>query len=134
MQIEFGNAGDVPTNGTGWFIGFSEWARCGDADLRYIPAGRPATGLCVKWFHHEAGHPNGDPKPVSEGRSISILVGDSGAFRLEFAPFARFEAHETVVHTLRRPGDFVAWGGGIYHRAFGLQRSCILTIRWLPIG
>lgn len=30
MQIAFGNAGDVETSGTGWFIGFSDWC-AGDA-------------------------------------------------------------------------------------------------------
>jgi hypothetical protein len=134
MQVEFGNAGDVPTHGTGWFIGFSEWARSGAAPLRYMPAGQHATGLCVKWFHHEAGHPNGDPKPISEGRSISLLVGQASEFRLEFAPSPRFEPNDTLAYTLRRPGDFVIWGGGIYHRAFGLQRACILTIRWTPVA
>jgi len=27
VDVEFGNAGDIDTNGTGWFIGFSEWAK-----------------------------------------------------------------------------------------------------------
>jgi hypothetical protein len=33
---------------------------------------------------------------------------------------------------MRRRGDFVAWGAGLHHRAFGLQDSCILTLRWVP--
>lgn len=133
-SIEFGNAGALDTNGTGWFIGFSEWARSrGGADLRHVPAESGLKGLCVKWFAHPAGDPNGQAKPVSQGRTISILVGGPSEFRLEFSRTAAFGPVEArCVHTLRQPGDFVAWGEGVHHRAFGIRPACILTIRWQP--
>jgi len=132
MEIEFGNASEVETNGTGWFIGFSQWAKTESPSLRHMPAELASTGLCVKWFLHNAGDPNGEPKPVSEGRTISILVGQPSEFKIEFSKSAAFEPSDTTTFVLRRPGDFVIWGPGIYHRAFGLQHACILTIRWLP--
>jgi hypothetical protein len=49
MEIEFGNAGEVETNGTGWFIGFSPWSKTEASALRHMPADLEATGLCVKW-------------------------------------------------------------------------------------
>ena len=131
MQVEFGNAGDLHTNGTGWFIGFSEWTKS-SSGLRHVPSGDAAKGLCVKWFLHEAGDPNGDEKPISEGRTISMLVGEPGDFKLEVSSTPAFELSKTVSYHLRRPGDFVAWGSGLYHRAYGLQQACILTVRWIP--
>lgn len=131
-QIEFGNAHAVDTHGTGWFIGFSDWARSGGADLRHMPADMASTGLCVKWFMHAAGDPNGQDKPLSTGRTISMLAGPASEFRLAFCATPDFETSATKVHTLRAPGDFVIWGAGLYHRAWGLQPASILTIRWEP--
>lgn len=132
MQIEFGNAADVPTNGTGWFIGFSDWTKSDLSNLRHMPADLASTGLCVKWFLHEAGDPNGEPKPVSEGRTMSMLVGEPSEFRIDFSFSHAFEPGRTTTFVLRRPGDFAAWGHGIHHRAFGLRKACILTMRWVP--
>jgi hypothetical protein len=132
MEIEFGNANEVETNGTGWFIGFSQWTKSEFSSLRHMPVDLGATGLCVKWFLHNAGDPNGEPKPISDGRTISVLVGQASEFRIEFSKSAAFEPSHTTAFVLRRPGDFVVWGSGIYHRAFGVQKACILTIRWLP--
>lgn len=132
MEIEFGNAGDLNTNGTGWFIGFSDWSKSDASSLRHIPADLAATGLCVKWFLHEAGHPNGQAKPISYGRTISMLVGEPGQFRIEFSPTPAFEPRETISHLLSRPGDFAIWGQGIYHRSYALQKACIVSIRWTP--
>lgn len=133
MHLEFGNANDLNTDGTGWIVGYSDWAKS-PSNLRFMPAGLSATGLCVKWFVHEPGHPNGESKPLSEGRTISILVGEPGEFRLEFAPSPAFGARETRTQVLRQPGDYAAWGANIHHRAFCLQRSCILTLRWVPVA
>ena len=132
MEIEFGNAGEVNTNGTGWFIGFSDWSKTASSSLRHLPIDHPTAGLCVKWFSHNAGDPNGEPKPLSEGRTLSILVGQPAEFKIDFSLSPAFEPTETVSYVLRKPGDFAAWGNGIYHRAFGVQQSCILTIRWRP--
>jgi hypothetical protein len=38
LAVEFGNAADVGTNGTGWFVGFSEWVKAEPHALRYVPA------------------------------------------------------------------------------------------------
>lgn len=132
IEVEFGNAGEVETNDTGWFVGFSEWSKNGAGNLRHMPSDQTASGLCVKWFTHEAGQPNGEAKPVREGRTISVLVGVASEFKLEFSTSAAFDPCETITFTLRKPGDFAAWGAGVHHRAFGLQCACILTIRWLP--
>ena len=134
MDVEFGNAGELDTQGTGWFIGFSEWARAPrGAPLRYMPADMASTGLCVKWFMHTPGNPNGEPKPLSEGRTISVMVGEPGEFRLDFvAGSSSFDGGETLTHVLRRTGDFAIWGPGLHHRAFCVKPACILTVRWLP--
>jgi 2'-5' RNA ligase len=130
--LEFGNAGEVDTQGTGWWIGFSDWTRDGGANLRHMPPGLAASGVSAKWYDHPAGHPNGEAKPVSEGRSVSLLAGDSGAFRLDFSPDPAYPPDRTFTCVLRRRGDFAAWGAGLYHRAFGLRASTILTLRWVP--
>lgn len=132
MEVEFGNAGEVQTKGTGWFIGFSEWSKSGPGNLRHMPSDLESTGLCVKWFLHAKGDPNGEAKPLSEGRTVSMLVAAPSEFKLEFSRSPGFEPSETLTFVLRRPGDFAAWGQGLYHRAFGLKEACILTIRWLP--
>lgn len=130
-NVEFGNAGEIDTSRTGWFIGFSDWAKSDrPPHLRHVPSDLGLQGLCVKWFVHQAGDPDGQAKPVSQGRTISILVGAPSEFRLEFSPSLVFEPEGMRVHTLRKPGDFVIWGEGIHHRAFGIQPACILTIRW----
>ena len=69
MDIEFGNAGAINTNGTGWFIGFSEWAKAnlaGVTDLRYMPKDALARTLHVKWMDHPANDDRGTVKPPSE--------------------------------------------------------------------
>jgi hypothetical protein len=130
QNVEFGNAGDVDTNGTGWFVGFSDWARSPPANLRHVPEDALAKGLCVKWFSHKPGDPNGEAKPVSEGRTMSMLVSPGSEFRIEFCRQPDFVAGETLAHTLRRHGDFVIWGAGVFHRAFGVEAACVLTVRW----
>ncbi|MGJ7507296.1 hypothetical protein [Variovorax sp. GT1P44] len=60
-NVEFGNAGDLDTHGTGWFVGFSDWTRGSPGGLRHVPAHEAAEGLCVKWFSHPAGNPDGEP-------------------------------------------------------------------------
>jgi hypothetical protein len=131
-NVEFGNAGALDTRGTGWFVGFSEWSKSSGANLRHVPATVDLRGLCVKWFMHKAGDPNGIGKPVSEGRTLSILAGEPSEFRLEFSLAEPFEPRSTLVHTLREPGDFVIWGEGIYHRWSSVRPACILTVRWSP--
>lgn len=132
LQVETGNAGLVDTNGTGWFIGFSEWAKSGDANLRHVAAEALSSDLCVKWFEHPAGRPNGEFKPISDGRTISILVGSPSEFRIECSLSSSFAPQDTVVGVLRQTGDYMIWGEGVYHRAFAVKPATILTIRWKP--
>jgi hypothetical protein len=135
QDIEFGNAGRLETNQTGWFIGFSEWAKSGDAqsaNLRYMPEGAPAHTLHAKWMTHPAGDDRGTQKPPSDGRTISILVSDTGLFRIQFAPTERFDIHDTVEYRLTTHGDYVIWGESIHHRWFVDQSCTILTFRWIP--
>ena len=133
FPVEFGNAGDVPTQGTGWFVGWSDWAH-GPFDLRWQAAQNAATGLCIKWYAHADGHPHGEVKPLSSGRTISILVGGEGAFRIDFCRSPAFEPEATRTHVLRRAGDYAIWGEGLYHRTWSLEPSTILTVRWTPVA
>ena len=130
MDLLVGNAGDADTQGTGWFIGFSDWARVPGSDLLHVPKERALNGLCVKWFDHPDGHDSGSGKPASEGRTVSLLVSEGSRFRIEFCAAADFRtsAVETVV--LQRHGDFAAWGAGLFHRWHCERRSTVLTLRW----
>lgn len=132
LPIESGNAGSLDTNQTGWMIGFSGWSKREPHNLRHLPFETLSQGLRVKWFSHSAGDPNGEEKPVSTGQTISILVSESSHFRIEFSDEPTFPPARTQVHTLQRMGDFVIWGSGLHHRAFGLRPATILTIRWEP--
>ena len=134
LPVEFGNASTLDTHGTGWIIGYSPWTISGDHALRHMPGERSARGVSVKWFDHPAGDPAGPRKPISIGRSMSILVGPESEFRLEFSRFEDFPAAATIAHTLRRTGDFVIWGDGVYHRAFGIRPASIMTVRWEPVA
>jgi hypothetical protein len=130
QNIEFGNAGDLDTSGTGWFVGFSDWTKQSQAHLPHVAAEELAAGLCVRWFSHPAGNPNGESKPLSEGRTIPVLVSPSSEFRIEVSATTDFALQDILAHTLRRHGDFVIWGPGAFHRAFGVQPACILRVRW----
>ncbi|WP_194723415.1 hypothetical protein [Noviherbaspirillum malthae] len=135
MDIEFGHLGDLDTQGTGWFIGYSDWVRS-DAgaigNLRYMPKEQRSHALTMKWMDHAKGDPRGGGKPLSEGRTLSILVGKPGRFRLQFSRHADFPPEDTVEHVLERNGDFSLWGEGIHHR-YAVDADCtILTLRWVP--
>jgi hypothetical protein len=132
MDIEFNNIDRLDTGGTGWFVGFGEWATSAPSGLRYMPEHQRCHALCVKWMRHPANDPRGLAKPPSKGRTLSVLVSDTGHFRLEFSAREDFAEGAVVRHTLRRQGDFVIWGESIYHRWFVEQQSTILTLRWAP--
>jgi hypothetical protein len=132
VEIEFGNAGEVDTRGTGWFIGHGDWTRDGGFDLRHVPEEVRSRGLCLKRMDHRAGDPRGSAKPPSVGRTISILASGSGRFRLEFSDDPGFPEGRTAAYVLARRGDYVAWGGGLHHR-WSVDRDCtIVTLRWMP--
>ena len=130
LPVEFGNADTLPTDGTGWIVGFSPWTRDGGDDLRHVPAGTAVDGVCVKWFAHPAGFPAGECKPISTGRTMSLLVDPHSEFRIDFSWSADFPPDATRTQVLRRCGDFAIWGEGIYHRAYALAPARILTVRW----
>lgn len=130
MELETGNAHDVDTQGTGWFIGFSPWTRSSPHGLRHVPQGGAVTGLCVKWFHHPAGQV-GDDKPLSTGRTMSILVTHDAHFELDFSLAPDFSGEVRTI-ALTREGDFAIWGAGLYHRWRCVKRATIGTVRWTP--
>lgn len=132
MDLLTGNAYDADTQGTGWFIGFSDWTRHGPGALLHVPRAQPVQGLCVKWFEHPAGHDSGPDKPLSEGRTVSILVGPPSRFRIDFSAHPGFPAALTRSVLLQRPGDFAAWGAGLHHRWQALERATVMSLRWNP--
>jgi hypothetical protein len=89
-----------------------------------------SSGLCVKWFNHSVGDPCGQEKPISSGRSISILVSDNSDFQIDFSADAQFPIGRTLTYRLQRKGDFAIWGANVFHRAFGHRAATIMTIRW----
>ena len=133
MNVIVGNAQDAHTQGTGWFLGFSPWTRHAQSDLLHVPQQQQLAGLCVKWYDHPSGDDSGNAKPVSEGRTISILVSSDAAFRIEFCESPSFDADQVKTAILTRHGDFAAWGEGLFHRWHCLSRSTILTLRWSPV-
>lgn len=136
MDIEFGNVGSLNTNGTGWFVGFSDWTKAnvdGVPDLRFMAKDAVAQTIQAKWMVHPANDDRGTAKPPSEGRTLAILVSESGCFRLEFSLNETFPPEQTRLYILQNHGDFIIWGKNIYHRWF-VDRACtILTFRWIPV-
>jgi hypothetical protein len=130
VNVLVGNAYEADTRGTGWFIGFSDWARVAGSDLLHVPQEQAVAGLCVKWFDHPDGHDSGSAKPVSEGRTVSILVSSGSRFRIEFSEAADFASSPVETVVLQRHGDFAAWGAGLHHRWHCESRATILTLRW----
>jgi hypothetical protein len=134
INLDIGNAHELDTQGTGWFIGFGPWTLASPGGLRHVPREQAASGLSVKWFDHAPGHDSGDAKPVSEGRTMSILVSAGAAFRIDFSESAGFDEAGVRTVLLRQEGDYVAWGAGLFHRWRCEKRSTILTVRWNPVG
>jgi len=131
MEIERGNVETINTNGTGWIVGFGPWLE--NSLLRQMSELSPARRVGVKWMcHHTTDDPaRGKNKPVSKGRTISILVSQEGGIRLEFWSDNNDESPMTCV--LKEHGDYVIWGEGIYHQWSVEADSTVLTVRWIPI-
>ena len=140
--LEVGNAwGDLydpagATPGTNWIVG--QAMGIPEGSLRFMaqdradPAaeqGRGARNLAIKWFVHEPAHPAewGARKPTSGGRTMSLLA-NSGRFELTFA-----REGETCRVILEAPGDLAIWGPGLEHEWRPIERSTVLTIRWVPL-
>ncbi len=135
MEVELGNAKEFDPSGTGWIVGYGDWLQCGSPTgscLRYMNKHSLAHGISIKWMDHPKNDPKGSCKPVSEGRSISFLVSVKGKFRIKFCEDANFRGR-VESFTLKKHGDFVAWGEGLYHRWHADEASTILTVRWIPI-
>jgi hypothetical protein len=133
MEIEFNDANEVDTRGTGWFVGYGEWARNADGPaLRYLPQDMCSRGLCMKWMFHCKGDRLGEGKPVSEGRTLSIMVSEGGRFRLQFSRSPDFPPDDLVEHVMHRQGQFCVWGAGLHHRWFVDEACTILSVRWTP--
>lgn len=134
--IEVGNAWEIRSTEhpqTNWLVGNFPMSR---GSLRFMQqtnaqervAGDMASDIAVKWFQHDADEPElwGINKPISVGRTLSILVGD-GKFELLFT-----KDDYRYVLTLDRPGDFVIWGPGLGHSWRTIENCTILTVRWRP--
>lgn len=132
--VETGNAWDVQPgpekDKTGWVVGFSDYLQA--APLRFMPKDARASEICVKWFVHKLKHDKnkGKNKPISTGRSISFLTNTRGKFRLRFWR----DGVEPMEVILNKPGDFAAWGDGVYHEWEVIAQSTIMTVRWIPDG
>jgi hypothetical protein len=133
MRVEFGNVKNLDTQSTGWFIGFSDWTKFDPSDgsaLRFVPPEAQLKGLCVKWMQHHVNDARGFNKPISTGRTMSLLISEVGGFRLEFSLEKIFQTDEKKSYLLQEQGDFVIWGSQLYHQAIVEKESTILTIRW----
>ena len=132
MDIQEGNAGEVETDKKGWFVGFTECLKV--TPLRYMAKNSLAHTLCIKWKDHKKADPCGqEEKPASDGRTISLLVSDTGRLRLEFSRKREFPEDEIRTYILKNRGDFVVWGENLYHR-WSVEKKCsILTVRWIPV-
>ena len=135
MDIESGNAGEVDTHDTGWFVGYGEWARKGRGarGLRYMNRNALSHSLCVKWRQHEKGDRKvGEVKPISEGRTLCVLAMEGGEFHIEFCRNREFKSG-VIKRVLRKDGDFVIWGENLYHRGEVRGACTIVTVRWVPV-
>ncbi len=133
MDVEFGNASKINTSGTGWLVGFGDWFKEVADSLRFMPCEATASTICVKWMDHPKGDSRGAVKPPSMGRTLSILVSESGKFLLEFSPDKTFPDDRTQSCLLHQHGDFVIWGEGVYHRWRVEEKCTVLTFRWVPL-
>ncbi len=137
MDVEYGNAGQIDTQGTGWIVGYSPWARTGTAgvaDLRYMSKDSLSHTLCVKWMNHPSPDPNGGNKPLSNGRTMSILASETGRFRIKFSLTDTYLNGLVQEYLLVKHGDYVIWGEGVFH-SWSVESPCtIVTVRWVPIG
>lgn len=129
-EIEIGNAWYVYPGSVknGWFVGHTA-----TSPLRLMTEATAANSIAVKWYEHDHDEPEnlGKGKPVSTGRSISLLVNDGGRFQVKFWK----EANPAEVFTvlLTSPGDYVIWGPGFQHEWRCLAKATVLTVRWIPL-
>lgn len=136
MNIECGNLNTIDTNGTGWFLGFSDWTKSNDgqcAALRHMPKDMLAHTMTMKWTTHAKNDPNGSGKPISDGRTLSVFVSERGGFRIQFSMHPDFPQGQVEECRMQRQGDFCIWGAGLYHRWLVDEDCTILSVRWVPV-
>jgi len=127
--VACGNAWQPDANPGGWIVGWSECLR--PIPLLWMPDDQLAGGVCIKWFQHLAGDPNGKNKPISAGRSISILTSTDSELLLRFW---RPGDDDRLTVRLTEPGDFAAWADGLVHEWEVPKDSTVITIRWRPVA
>jgi len=125
-MVETGNLNAIDTCSTGWFVGYGDWLKA--SLLRYVPKDAPVYDASVKWGVFQDGYYD-DQNGVSEGVTVVILVSD-GALRISFSDTKDGPTTRTV--WLRKHGDFVAWGEGVFHRSYvpDLGACVAMAIRW----
>lgn len=133
QDVDYGNAWDLRSSEhphTNWILG--DHPGISANSLRFLRHHTHPNGpervedLALKWFVHDPADPPawGEIKPLSTGRSLSLLAGD-GAFELHF----QREGQELRL-LLERAGDFALWGPGVAHRWRVLKPSTVMTLRW----
>ena len=128
QEVEFGSAWHVypGPEKNGWLVGFSATSA-----LRFMPKEAKASEIAIKWYEHDPAESErmGKNKPISQGRSISILVNEGGRFEVRFW---KDNPDDPLVVLLTKSSDFVIWGPGVNHEWRCLAPATILTVRWLP--
>ena len=110
-----GNATDEADKHRGWLMGHFIDPAHGTV--------RATDALEVKWGIHPAGQQRPAGWTIGEQRSTLLLMV-SGRFRLDLMVGSV---------TLKRQGDYVAWGPGIDHSWQAEEDSVVITIRWPSI-
>jgi len=140
--VRSGNAWETDTRSTnqqgvkesrsGWIVGFSGYLQTDP--LCFMPKNALASEVCIKWYEHVTGDPNGTriPKPRSTGRTISLLANDGGKVLLRFWTPNEPASIHTVI--LDEPGDYAIWGPDLHHEWEILRDSTVITVRWIPTG
>lgn len=133
MLVESGNLAELQTGDTGWVVGFGDHFDPALDLIRFIDHDHPCSGVSVKWMCHPAGDLRGLEKPISEGRTFSVMVSEAGHFVTEISTGPDFARDSTTNVVLRRHGDFVAYGPGLFHRWSVIEACTLITVRWTPL-
>jgi len=75
----------------------------------------------VKWGIHKKGEKYENAKANIQAKSLAILISGKEKF---FFP----DTNETI--TMEKPGDYIIWNAGIFHKCEMLEDTTILTICW----
>jgi hypothetical protein len=114
--VSIGNA--VKDGKEGWFVG------------HFVP---PSFGLVrqqaveIKWAQHLKGERRLRFGQWPRATTIAILINGSFSLRFKLTDGIR----EVV---LARPGDYAAFGPGLYHSWEALEDSLVITVRFPSLG